>query len=546
MLNLEEIKKQISGEADTSEEILKKYSRDASVFEVKPEAVVFPKNSGDVRKLVKWASEEKKNNPKISLTARSAGTDMSGGPLTESLVLDFPKYFNKILNFGPNFVEIEPGVFYRDFEPEAQKHGLLLPCYTASKSLNTVGGMVGNNSAGEKTLSYGQTKDYVEELNVVLSDGNEYVFGALEERELEAKLKLPGFEGKIYREMFQLIKENKQLIDKAKPKTSKNSAGYLLWEVYDGAKFNLAKLFVGSQGTLGLVTKIKFRLVEPKKYSRLLVMFLKDLKPLKDLVPMLVAHKPESLESFDDHTFNLAMRFLPGLVKKMRGGLLSLAFQFLPEAFMIVTGGVPKLLIISEFTGDDQEMVMEKAMLAQAEVEGRFKLKTHICKSAQEAEKYWTMRRESFALLRQHVSGKSTAPFIDDIAVRPENLPEFLPQLDIILAKYPSLVYTIAGHAGDGNFHIIPLMDLSREDQRQIIPKLSEEVYDLVVKYKGTITAEHNDGLIRTPFLEKMYGRDVIKLFEKTKQIFDPQNLFNPGKKVHGDWGYAMEHIKKN
>lgn len=559
-MNINEIKTKIKGEVDASEEVLKKYSRDASIFEVKPVCVAHPKDVEDVKALVKWVASqittpsasqtpllEKEGTPKFSITARSAGTDMSGGPLNEGIIADFTTHFNKILAFGPSFVDVQPGVYYRDFEPETLKRGLLLPCYTASKSLNTVGGMVGNNSAGEKTLAFGQTKDYVEELDIVLSDGNQYTFTDLEQRELEAKLKLATFEGDIYRKMFQLIKENKKLIDNARPKTSKNSAGYLLWEVWDGVKFNLAKLIVGSQGTLGLVTKIRFRLIEPKPKSALLVMFLKDIANLGDIVADVVQHRPESFESYDDQTLNLAVKFMPGMLKKMKGNALLLAMQFLPEAFMVLTGGMPKLVLIAEFTGEFQEEVNEKASLLQREIEGKFKIKTRICKNSAEVQKYWTIRRESFSLLREHVRGKHTAPFIDDIAVLPEKMPQFLPELNKILEKYKDrIIYTIAGHAGNGNFHIIPLMNLADASQRMIIPKLSDEVYDLVIRYGGTITAEHNDGLIRTPYLEKMYGKQVTDLFAGVKNIFDPLNIFNPRKKVGADLQYALDHIKRS
>jgi FAD/FMN-containing dehydrogenase len=185
-----------------------------------------------------------------------------------------------------------------------------------------------------------------------------------------------------------------------------------------------------------------------------------------------------------------------------------------------------------------------QALKCQEAVTGEFGVKTHITKSAAESEKYWTIRRESFSLLRQHSSGLSTAPFVDDIVVHPLDLPDFLPRLDAIFKKYPSLIYTIAGHAGDANFHIIPLMDLTKKDQRDIIPNLSKEVYDLVLEYHGSITAEHNDGIVRTPFLKQQFGEEMVKLFEKTKNIFDPQNIFNPGKKVGGTWEYAQEHIK--
>src|SRR3989344_2786343 len=340
MTNFEEIKTKIKGEVDVSEETLVKYSRDASIFEIRPKAVVHPKDAEDVKALVKWAASQKEKDPSLSITARSAGTDMSGGPLNDSIIADFTTHFSRILKWGPNYVETEPGVFYRDFEPLAQKRGLLLPCYTASKSINTLGGMAANNSAGEKTLAYGQTKDYVEELDVVLSDGNQYTFTDLEQRELEAKLKLSNFEGEIYRKVFHLIKENQKLIQAAKPKTSKHSPGYLLWEVWDGIKFNLAKLIVGSQGTLGLITRIKFHLIEPKPKSSLVVMFLKNTENLGDIVADIVGHNPESFESFDDHTLSLAVRFMPGMLKKMKGNALILAFQFLPELWMTLSGGM--------------------------------------------------------------------------------------------------------------------------------------------------------------------------------------------------------------
>lgn len=545
MFNFQEIKTKIKGEVFTDEATLHKYSRDASIFEIMPTCVVRPKNSQEVQALVKFVTEHKTANPELSITARAAGTDMSGGAINDSIIADFTAHFNKIEMFNGNTVSVEPGVFYRDFEVQSLKRGLILPCYTASKSLNTVGGMVGNNSAGEKSLAYGQTKDYVLELSAVLSDGREYRFSELDNDQLEKKLKLPGFEGDLYRKVFRLVNDNYELIKQAKPTTSKNSAGYLLWEVWNKSKFNLAKLLVGSQGTLGLVTDIKFKLIKPKPKSELLVIFMKDLRCLGELVDCVTKYKPESFESFDDHTFKLAMRFLPDMIKRMKGGLISLGWKFLPELWMTLTGGVPKLILIVEFTGEKEEEIYQKLFLAEKEIQSKFKLKTHITASPSEAEKYWVIRRESFSLLRQHSKNLATAPFIDDIAVHPSQLPQFLPELNTILAKYPSLIYTVAGHMGDANFHIIPLMDLRRADQRLIIPKLADEVYNLVLKYKGTITAEHNDGLIRSPYLEKMYGLQITDLFKQVKEIFDPQNIFNPRKKVGSSLEYSMDKIKK-
>ncbi|OGM97371.1 MAG: hypothetical protein A2735_03310 [Candidatus Yanofskybacteria bacterium RIFCSPHIGHO2_01_FULL_41_21] len=576
-MNLEGL--HIKGDITTADADRVRYSHDASIFEVKPEVIIYPKDSEDVKNLVRWVGEHKaeqpfddaQGKPEISLTARSAGSDMSGGPLNDSIILDFTKYFNHVLEVGNEYAVTEPGVYYRDFEKETLAKGLLLPSYPASREICAMGGIVANNSGGEKSLAYGKTEKYIEELNVVLSDGNEYVFRSLTPEELEIKKSQNDFEGQIYREMHALIESNYDAIQKAKPDVSKNSAGYNLWDVLvpineldpvrsrardsvaspkdRGAAtsygMNLNKLFVGSQGTLGLVTKIKFKLIKPKKYSKLLVIFLNDLAPLGDLVNEVMQFKPESFETYDDQTLKLAIRFLPDLIKKMKGSALSLFFEFTPEAIMILTGGLPKLVLLAEFTSDDESEVDEKLAKVQQIVESKFKAKTHITKDSEEAEKYWTIRRESFALLRKHVGDKHTAPFIDDVIVHVDQLPTFLPKLNQLVGEYPGLTYTIAGHAGDANFHVIPLMDFHNEANRQAIPELSEKVYDLVVSLHGSITAEHNDGLIRTPYLGKMYSPEIIELFKKTKQIFDPQNIFNPRKKVGGTLQYSLAHISK-
>jgi FAD/FMN-containing dehydrogenase len=229
----------------------------------------------------------------------------------------------------------------------------------------------------------------------------------------------------------------------------------------------------------------------------------------------------------------------------MKGSALSLFFKFLPEAEMVLTGGLPKLVLLAEFTGDSESEVDDKLKSAQEAVKAKFDVSTHITKDAEEAEKYWTIRRESFALLRKHVGNEHTAPFVDDVIVHVDQLPSFLPKLNDLVKQYKGLTYTIAGHAGDANFHVIPLMDFHSEENRRAIPELSEKVYDLVISMHGSITAEHNDGLIRTPYLEKMYGPQITALFKQTKDIFDPQNIFNPRKKVNADMPYAMAHIQK-
>jgi FAD/FMN-containing dehydrogenase len=537
---VDDIQPLLHGEITEDDISLTLASKDASLFTVRPRAVVHPMNVTDIQTLVRYASSHKN----ISLTARSGGTDMTGGPLTESLVVDMSSHFTRIGTITSSSIKVEPGVFYRHMEKKTKKKGLLMPSYPASKEICTVGGMVNNNSGGEKTLSYGKTEKYIQELSVVLADGNEYTIAPLTTQELMREMKKKTFLGKVYKELYELIEKNYDLIHAKRPNVSKNSAGYSLWNVWDRKTFDLTKLFAGSQGTLGITTNITFRLIKPKKHSALLVVFLPDLTNLTDIVEYLMAYQPESLESYDDHTLSLALKLFPSFVKKLKTNAFSLGLQFLPEFGMILRSGIPKLVLLAEFTGDSKKEVYARAEAAKQALQ-KWKVPLRVAKDTQEQKKYWTIRRESFNMLRHHVQGKKTAPFIDDFIVQPKHLPTFLPKLAALLNKY-KIDYSIAGHVGNGNFHIIPLMDLTDEKQHAIIPKLSKEVYDLVFKYKGSSTAEHNDGLVRSHVLPQMFGKEMYGLFEQTKKIFDPKNIFNPGKKIGTDWKWAQDHIAKS
>lgn len=540
----DEIRAFFKGDISDDEATLAAYSHDASLFEVRPKLVVFPKNADDVAQLVAWVSENKERHPDLSITARSAGTCMSGGSVNESIIMDFSRYMNKIGAVSAEEASVEPGAYYRDFEKATLEKGSIMPAYTASREICAVGGMVGNNAGGEKSIKYGKTENYVRSLDVVLRDGKMYTFRPLSKTELDAKIAEGTFEGNVYKELFALIDANYGTIKAAKPAVSKNSAGYYLWNVWDRETgiFDLTKLFVGSQGTLGLTTNITFGLVPVKKYQSMVVVFMPTIDRVGDLANALLAHSPESVESYDDYSLKLAVKFFADFIKQL--GIfraLLLGIRFIPEALMMLFGRVPKLIVLAEFTGDSEEEVVAKAREAEGAV-ARFGFKTRIAKNKKQTEKYWKIRRESFNMLRKHVQGKRTAPFIDDIIVKPEYLSEFLPKVEKLLDE-SGLVYTVAGHVGNGNFHIIPLMDLSKPFSADMILDLSDKVYALVKEYGGSITAEHNDGIIRTPYLETMYGKDIVGLFEKVKKIFDPENIFNPGKKVGGSKEYIREHL---
>jgi FAD/FMN-containing dehydrogenase len=552
---MEELQKQLRtrgfrGEIDTSADTLDFYSHDASLFEVRPQLVVCPKDSKDVQLLVHLVAEQKKHMPHLSLTARSAGTDMSGGAVNDSIIVDFNRHFTAIKGVTKTQGHAQPGVFYRNFEKATLQKGVLMPSYPASRDLCTIGGMVNNNSGGEKSLEYGKTENFVDELEVVFADGKEYVVKPLNRRELIKKMAQKDFEGRLYKRTFDLIEKHYDEIRTAKPKVTKNSMGYNLWDVWDRETgiFDLTKLIVGSQGTLGMTTDIKLRLVPRRPHSGLLVLFLKDIDRLGEIIPQVLEHKPATFESFDDATLWLTIRFLPSFLKMLGvARFIRLLFSLIPDGLQLLRG-VPKLVLMVEFNGQTEDEVRQKirtlhrelkAKRARYEINGMEETPT-----AGASEKFWLMRRQSFSLLRSKVKDKHTAPFIDDLVVSPPFLVEFLPQLRQIVKKY-NLFATITGHMGDGNFHIIPLMKIEDPRERAKLLPAMKEVDELVLRYGGSLSGEHNDGLVRGPWLEQQFGHKILQLFRETKQIFDPENMFNPHKKTDANWDYSFDHIRQ-
>lgn len=532
----ERLARLIKGDVLNDSDTLKKYSRDTSVFERTPEVVVFPKDADDVSAIVSYAHDAKQRGEHVSVAARSAGTDMTGGPLTNSISLVFTKYMNRIEKVTQDAVIAQPGVYYRDLEKETlARVGKLIPSYPASRQICAFGGMISNNSGGELTLRYGKTNSYVRSLNVVLSDGSKAVFGPITFAEAEAKSHEQTLEGSIYRDIRALVEKNEDVIQGARPTVTKNSAGYALWNVMDREKqtFDLTQLVCGSQGTLAVVTEGTVGIVKMKEHKAMLIVFLSDMNILPEIVRRVLEHNPESFESYDDQTFKLAVRFIPQIIGHFGfAQMIKLGFAFIPEMWMVLTGGVPKLVLMAEFAEDTDEAAIEKARAARHALHG-LAVGTKLAKSEAQAAKYWTIRRESFALLRKNLKGLYAAPFIDDLVVHPDNYPKFIPELYALLDQH-HLLYTIAGHIGDANFHIIPLMDMKNPDHRREIVELQPKVYEIVAKYKGSITGEHNDGIIRTPYLGIMYGSEMISLFAEVKRIFDPLGVLNPGKKTGG------------
>lgn len=542
-----ELSQIISGDVDSSDEVRKFYSHDASLFELKPQVVVFPKTGDDIKALVSFANKHKKDVPNLSLTARSRGTDMSGGAINDSIIIDTSRYMTGIRDVSAKSATAEPGLMYKDFEVATLKYGSILPSYPASRELAGIGGLVNNNSGGEKSLQYGKTDKYVASMSVVLSDGNEYEIKPLSRDQLNKKMDQDTFEGRLYRDTFELLDKNYDEIKQAAPKVSKDSTGYHLWDVWDRETgiFDLTKLFVGAQGTLGIMTEATIKLVPKPKYAGTLVCYMKSFDNLGEVIPAVLKEKPATFECFDDNTLWLSFKFIFAFITRL-GFMqwLMMCLQLIPDGLALIRG-IPKLILLIEFTGESEAEVRDKIRTAKENL-SVFKF-TYMAENETEAKarKFWLMRRESFNLLRSKVKEKHTAPFIDDLIVPPARLSEFLPQLQKIIKKY-KLLATIAGHLGDGNFHVIPLMKIDDPKERAKFKPAMEEVNNLVIKYGGSVSGEHNDGMIRGPWLKEMYSPNVFGYMKEIKELYDPQNIFNPHKKTDATWDFSFKHIRQN
>lgn len=545
-----DLKGVFKGELDTTPETLDFYSHDASLFELRPEIVAFPKDADDVKAVVRYVLENKAANPKLSVTPRSAGTDMSGGAINESIILDVSRHMTNIWEITPEVAHVQPGKLFREFDVETKKVGSILPSYPASRSLASVGGMVSNNSGGELGVSYGKTERYVSELSVVLGDGNEYTIKPLTKPELDAKIAQGDYEGELYRRTFELIEAHYDEIKAAKPRVAKDSTGYRLWDIWDRETgiFDLTQLFIGAQGTIGIITDIKFKLVPDPMAKKVgtLVVYVRNMEGFGRITERVMSHKPFAVEVFDDKTLMLAFKFIFAFLTRMSfWQWAGMCLRLIPNGLALLRG-FPKLVLLIEFNGDTQEEVDQKVRAARNSLK-EFKNISYMEEATTfaKADKFWKIRQESFNLLRQKVKDRHTAPYIDDFIVPLESLEEVLPKINDIVKKY-DLMGTLAGHLGDGNFHVIPLMKIEDPAERAKIEPSMNDVYEVVLQYGGSISGEHNDGMVRGPWLERMYGPVIVGYMHEIKQLYDPQNIFNPKKKTDANWDFSFSKIRNS
>jgi len=543
---LKALEKQVKGGVSTDLHTRHQVSRDASIYQLVPDVVVEPKDAADIEALVSFVNTHKKDFPKLSITPRSAGTDMSGGAIGNSILIEMTPHFHAIETLKKNILQVQPGAYIRDIDPILTAKGLQIGCVPASRALCTIGGIVGNNAGGEQSLRYGNADRSVRELDVVLADGKTYTIKPLTKKQLDKKISEGTYEAELYRRVYALIEKNYDLVRNARPHVNKNSMGYNIWSVWDRETgiFDMTQLFTGSQGTLGVITDIKIEAVPKAPHSGLLLAYLPSIKHLGHIIETVMEHKPATFEGFDDITFNLGIRYFNTFRKQLGTKEFLRQQAHLTKSVAQFKGHLPNILLMIEFDGDTQSEVIKKISALYDDLK-KYGIKMDIESDEKSSAPFWQIRRAALALLRNQINGRYASPFIDDMTVQPKHLPKFIPELRKVIRKY-KLPATIQGHFGDGNFHIIPLMDIAgTKDQAKLEPVM-RELIPIVLKYGGTMAGEHNDGMVRGSWLPAVFGQDVYAVFREVKEIFDPNYIFNPHKKTDATWEFSMSHVRSH
>ncbi len=489
------------------------YSTDASVYQIVPAGVVIPRTVDDVVRTVDVCRRHG-----ISATARGGGTSQCGQSIGPGIQIDFSKYMRRILELDveAGTVRVEPGIVLAELNQQLQPHGLHLPLDLSTANRATLGGMVANNSSGTRSIIYGSTIDYVLELKVLLADGSVVTMGPLEPSELEEKCRQEDLEGLCYRRIGDLARENADEIRERFPKILRRVGGYNLDRFLPSPEaFDLTKLLVGSEGTLGLVLEVKLRLLEPPEAKVLAVAQFDRLRDALVATPLILGHEPSAVELMDRNLLDMT-----------RGKT-----EFEPLRDFIV--GDPGAILIVEFMGDSMDGLPSRIDHLEDDLETQG-LASHVHRAIETLDqaRIWKLRQAGLGLSLAEKGDKKAISFVEDTAVAPDQLPEYIDRFQEILDRYETKAIFYA-HASVGLLHIRPAINMKTAGGLQSFQGIAEEASDLVLKFGGALSAEHGDGLARSPFQEKMFGKPLYEAFCQVKEVFDPDGVFNPNKIVH-------------
>lgn len=528
------LQQHLMGEVMTSPDALKYFSTDGSVFEAKPKIVVYPRNTADVRKTARFTWQLAEKGHVMPITGRGKGTDQAGAAIGEGIMMVFPAHMNKIIELDRNTVTVQPGLIFGKLEQTLHTHGRFLPPYPSSSEFCTIGGCIANNAAGEKSIKYGQTREYTKSLNVVLANGELIKTERIGKREVNKRKGMDSFEGEIYRQLEALLVDNEALINKAAAiNVSKNSAGYCLSEVRkkDGS-MDLTPLFVGSQGTLGLVTQATLGTEPHNPSTTLMVAFFDDLGTANKAVTALLETKPSALEMVDEKLLKFVAKHNPEQLK----GIVSEPF--------------PKVVLLCEFD-DESERTQKKYMKKAKKILNELAYEFSVTRDEHEKETLWKIRHSAAAVIWQTVGTSKALPIIEDGIVPHGKFQEYVQNVYKMFEDF-GLEAALWGHAGDANLHMQPFLDLGKLGDRKKAFQIMDRYYNMVLDLGGSTSGEHNDGRLRAPYLEKVYGKEMYKLFRAVKKLFDPYGTMNPGVKIDVNQKdltgmlrkeYSMEHL---
>ena len=489
------------------------YSTDASVYQIEPRGVVVPRSREDLIRIVRICAEHG-----CSLTMRGGGTSQAGQAIGAGVMVDTSRHLNRLLelNAGERWARVEPGIVLDELNARLKAHGLRFAPDISTASRATVGGMMANNSSGARSVLYGKTIDHVLEQEVVLSDGSVARFGPLSGEEVEDKCAGEGLEAECYRVVRRLAREHAGEVGRRFPKVLRRVGGYNLDEfVGPGRPFNLSKLMVGSEGTLGAVLEAKINLVPLPAAKAVLAIQFAGLLEALEATPLILRHRPSAIEVMDrfilDHTRQSAQ--LDGLRRSF-------------------IEGEPGALLCVEVYGDRPEDLPPRLQAVERELRERgLGYRYHYALDLPGQARIWSLREAALGLSMAMKGDAKSLSFVEDTAVAPEKLRDYIEKFLRLVERHGTSAGVYA-HASVGCLHVRPVVNLKTEEGVRRFEAIANAVADLALEYGGALSGEHGDGLVRSPFMEKMFGPVLYGAFRTIKRTFDPQGIFNPGKIV--------------
>ncbi|PZD76466.1 FAD-binding and (Fe-S)-binding domain-containing protein [Mesonia sp. K7] len=520
---LHQLQQQIDGELFTSSLYKKMYATDASVYREYPLAVCIPRHKRDVIKLIEFCHQNK-----IGIIPRAAGTSLAGQCVGNGIVVDISKNFTHIISLDKEnkTVTVEPGVIRDELNLYLKEFALFFGPNTSTSNRCMLGGMVGNNSSGSTSIQYGVTRDKVIEIEAILSDGSEVVFKPLTQAEFQKKQELNTLEGEIYRFFASTFseKENRSLIIENFPDVNihRRNTGYALdklidndfFEAHDNETFNLCKLIAGSEGTLAFITQIKLQLEAlPPTEAVMIAAHFHSIEDCLNAVVPTMQHDLYACEMMDETILDCTKTNL----------------KYAESRFFIQEDPVAILLL--ELRANTHSVLSEKITALQQELGENTSSYANVVLQDEEIEMAVELRKAGLGLLGNIKGDKKTLACIEDTAVKIEDLASYIQEFTALMARYQQKAVYYA-HAGAGELHLRPILNLKKSEEVALFKQITLEVAKLVKKYKGAFSGEHGDGRVRAAFIKMLVGEEVYKLFIKTKSVFDPDHIFNPGKIV--------------